>query len=95
MTQPAIYFGELSNDYVFVEARARRSSTIPSGDDNVYTDLHGRGGVPLGGFFRRLLFAIRFRSHRDRCSRDDVTPESRVLYPPRIARARDARSRRS
>ena len=36
ITEPSIYFGELSNDYVFVRTRAREFH-YPRGDDNVYT----------------------------------------------------------
>ena len=29
----------------------------PKGDQNVYTSYHGKGGIPLDSFWKRLLFA--------------------------------------
>ena len=40
VTEPRIYFGELSNDYVFVGTRAREFH-YPRGDDNVFTSYDG------------------------------------------------------
>jgi uncharacterized membrane protein (UPF0182 family) len=76
--EPSIYFGELSSEYVLVKTRAREFHH-PRGDDNVYTEYRGRGGVPIAGFLRRLMFSLRFRSS-DIVLTDVVTPESRVLF---------------
>ena len=80
--QPAIYFGQLSSDHVFVRSRAREFH-YPKGDDNVYTSYDGSGGVPLSNVFRRALFAARFGSLKVMLS-DDITAESRVLFYRRI-----------
>ena len=61
VTQPAIYFGELSNDHVFVKT-ATQEFDYPKGDANVFGTYQGNGGVELGGLFRRLMFAMRFGS---------------------------------
>ncbi|MGH9333597.1 MAG: UPF0182 family protein, partial [Vicinamibacteria bacterium] len=82
LTQPALYFGELANDHVFV-GTATEEFDYPRGDDNVFTTYQGTGGVPLGGFFRRLLFAIRFGS-TDTLLSPALTPESRALMHRRI-----------
>ena len=42
VTQPAIYYGELPNDHVFVNTRTEEFD-YPRGDDNVFADLQGRG----------------------------------------------------
>jgi uncharacterized membrane protein (UPF0182 family) len=76
--EPAIYFGQLSNDYVFVRTRAREFH-YPKGDDNVYTTYEGTGGVAVSSLFRRLLFSARFRSFKVLLS-DDITTESRVMF---------------
>lgn len=78
VTRPEIYFGEIANDYVFVRTRSREID-YPSGDENVYTTYEGRGGVPVGGFWRRLLFALRFASYRILLS-DEIAAESRAMY---------------
>jgi hypothetical protein len=49
----------------------------------VYTEYGGRGGVPLNGLFRRLMFSLRFRSS-DILLTDVVTPQSRVLYHRKV-----------
>jgi len=83
VSQPSVYFGELSSDYVMVKTRAREFHH-PRGDDNVYTEYAGRGGVPLNGLFRRLMFSLRFRSS-DILLTDVVLPQSRILYHRKIS----------
>jgi uncharacterized membrane protein (UPF0182 family) len=83
VSQPSVYFGELSSDYVLVRTRAREFHH-PRGDDNVYTEYGGRGGVPVNGLFRRLMFSLRFRSS-DILLTDVVTPQSRILYHRQIS----------
>ena len=83
MKQPAIYFGELPNDHVFVKTRTEEFD-YPRGEDNVFTTYSGDGGVPLSNVFRRLMFAIRFRS-TDMFFSPNLTEESRVMMYRRIA----------
>jgi len=83
VTQPAIYFGELPETDVFVRTKTPEFD-YPRGEDNVYTTYQGNGGVPIGGLFSRLLFAIRFRS-TDTFFSPNLTSESRVLMHRRIA----------
>ena len=83
VTQPAIYFGELPNDHVFVKTKTPEFD-YPRGDDNVYAEYTGSGGVPLSNMFRRLMFAIRFRS-TDTFFSPNLTTDSRVMMYRRIA----------
>ena len=83
VTQPAIYFGELQNDHVFVKTKTEEFD-YPRGDANVSAAYTGRGGVPLSNVFRRLMFAIRFRS-TDTFFSPNLTEESRVMMYRRIA----------
>jgi hypothetical protein len=83
VTEPSLYFGELANDHVFVNTRAREFH-YPHGDDNEYTTYQGRGGVPIEGLLRRLLFSLRLRSFKVLLS-EDITSESRVLLHRNIA----------
>ena len=76
--EPSIYFGEFSNDYVFVGTRAREFH-YPRGEDPVYRNYDGRGGVPVGSLVRKFLFASRFKSVKILLS-EDLTPESRILF---------------
>ncbi|MEX2208670.1 MAG: UPF0182 family protein [Myxococcota bacterium] len=82
VTEPAIYFGELSSDHVFVKT-ATEEFDYPEGDDNKFASYGGDGGVSVAGLWRRLLFAIRFRS-TDTLFSPSLTAESRVLLYRRI-----------
>jgi uncharacterized protein len=82
ITQPSIYFGELSNEYVIARTRAREFH-YPKGDDNVYADYEGVGGIQLNSFWKKLLFALHFRAYQIVLS-DDITPESRLLFDRQI-----------
>jgi uncharacterized membrane protein (UPF0182 family) len=82
ITEPSIYFGELANDYVIVRTRAQEFH-YPKGDDNVYTQYAGDGGVPIGSFWRKLLFAAHFRNYQILLS-DDITSESRLMFDRQI-----------
>jgi uncharacterized membrane protein (UPF0182 family) len=84
ITEPSIYFGELVNDYVIVRTRAQEFH-YPKGEDNVYTQYAGNGGVPLGSFWRKLLFAAHFRNYQILLS-DDITTESRLMFDRQIRR---------
>jgi hypothetical protein len=83
VTQPSIYYGELSNDHVFVKT-ATPEFDYPKGDDNVFGRYEGDGGVEIGGLLRRALFAIRFGSANVLVS-PSLTAESRVLMYRRIS----------
>ncbi len=82
VTEPAIYFGELSSDHVFVKTGTEEFD-YPEGDDNKFATYRGDGGVSVAGLWRRLLFAIRFRS-TDTLFSPSLTAESRVLLYRRI-----------
>jgi uncharacterized membrane protein (UPF0182 family) len=89
ITRPQIYYGELTNDFVFVGTR-QREFDHPSGEVNVYAEYAGKGGVPVGNLLRRAVFAGRFGSDKILFSQD-ITNRSRVLYYRNImARARTA-----
>jgi uncharacterized membrane protein (UPF0182 family) len=84
ITEPSIYFGELVNDYVIVRTKAQEFH-YPKGEDNVYSTYNGTGGVPLGSFWRKLLFAAHFRNYQILLS-DDITTESRLMFDRQIRR---------
>ena len=82
VNRPEVYFGELGNDYCIVKSRAREFD-YPSGDNNVMTTYEGEGGLPVGGLWNRLLFALKFREHKFLFSQD-IQPESRVMIYRRV-----------
>ena len=89
VTQPQIYFGELSGSFVFTGTR-QREFDYPAGDENVFTSYRGRAGVPVGGPLRRALLAAYLGSGKVLLS-GDITSESRVLWH-RTVSARAARA---
>jgi hypothetical protein len=82
VTEPSLYYGEISNDHVFVRTKTREFH-YPKGEDNVYATYEGDGGVPVGSFLRKVLFSLKFRSIKTLLA-NDLTPESRILYYRRI-----------
>ncbi len=81
---PAIYYGELTADYVLVNTKAKEFD-YPKGDANVYTHYKGRGGVPLNSFVRRALYALEFLDLQILFT-NYLGPESRIMYNRRIDR---------
>ena len=78
LIRPQIYYGELTDEYVFVGTR-QQEFDYPAGDANVYTTYKGAGGVPVGSFWRRLLYAFQFGSLKILLS-DDIRDSARILY---------------
>ena len=54
--KPRIYYGELTNPYIMTSTKVRELD-FPSGEENVYTVYDGAGGIKIGNYFRRVLFA--------------------------------------
>ena len=78
LERPEIYYGEMETGYAVVRTR-RPEFDYPQGSENVTTFYQGTGGVPLGGFLRRALFAARFGTTRLVLSAD-ITAESRIMF---------------
>ncbi|NET37354.1 MAG: UPF0182 family protein [Cyanothece sp. SIO1E1] len=76
--QPRIYYGELTNTYVMTQTQVRELD-YPSGSDNVYNTYSGQGGVAIGQFWQRLLFARYLRDWRMLLT-NDFTPQTRLLF---------------
>jgi uncharacterized protein len=77
VTRPEIYYGEMTNDYCFVKTRAKEFD-YPSGSQDVYANYQGSGGIPVGGFWRRLLFAMKF-GEKNVLFSSDITDDSRLM----------------
>jgi len=98
VTQPAIYYGEMPNEHAFVKTKTEEFD-YPRGDDNVFTQYKGDGGVALSNVFRRSFFAAstvstKFcesttPSHWGTCGRLD---DSRVPAKDGAARPRTSRT---
>ena len=75
--RPEIYFGELSNDHVFVNTDTKEFD-YPEGEKNVYKNYAGKGGIQIGSFLNKAVMAMRFKTLKILFS-DDIRPDSRVL----------------
>ena len=78
VTRPQIYYGQLTNGYVFV-GTGQKEFDYPAGDRNVYSNYTGRGGVPMGTFLRRALYAWQLGS-TDILLSSYLTSDTRILY---------------
>lgn len=78
VTRPEIYYGELASDWVVVNTKAQEFN-YPSGEENVFENYKGKGGVKVGSIFRKALFAMRFKSLKILLS-NDITQDSRMMY---------------
>jgi uncharacterized protein len=78
ITRPEIYFGKLTQDYVIVKTKSKEFD-YPAGEENVFSNYEGQGGVPIDSFFKKLLMTIRFKEFKLLLS-DDITSESRIMY---------------
>ena len=86
--RPQVYFGELTRSYAIVNSRTGEFD-YPEGEQNVYRNYEGSGGVPVRSFFRKLVFAAGLGSMKILLS-GDITEESRALYY-RLLQARISR----
>ncbi len=78
VTRPEIYYGESDAGYAIVKTSSKEFD-YPSGDQNVYTEYEGTGGVRMGGFIKKLLFVTRFGELKILLS-TAISPASRILY---------------
>jgi len=76
ITQPEIYYGEKTNNFVVVNTKTEEFD-YPKGGENVYTTYNGSGGVSLSGF-SKVAFALRFNSVQLMLS-GSITSDSKIM----------------
>jgi uncharacterized membrane protein (UPF0182 family) len=92
--EPRIYFGETSPSYSIVGNKPGVNNELDRPTDvgagsvtgQVNTTYAGKGGVPMGSFMRRVLYAVKFKEKNILLS-SRVNSESKILY------VRDPRAR--
>ncbi|HET9139763.1 UPF0182 family protein [Actinophytocola sp.] len=82
VTQPRIYYGELTRDYAIVGGQSAREYDTPTAKFR----YDGQGGVPVDGWFNRLVFAAHF-AERNILFSNNIEDGSKIMYN------RDPRSR--
>ncbi len=78
VTRPQIYYGEMTNSYVFV-GTGQKEFDYPAGETNTYTNYTGHGGIPVGSALRRALYAWQFDAP-DIVLSSYITPGAKILY---------------
>jgi hypothetical protein len=78
VTRPEIYFGELTNNDVYVKTH-QQEFNYPQGQSNNLSSYVGTGGVVMGSFLRRTLLAFDRGDLTKVPFSDDITAESRLL----------------
>lgn len=84
ITRPEIYFGELTNRYVYVKTK-QKEFDHPQGDTNNYTTYEGTGGIPIGSYLRRSVLAWAIGDLSKLPFSDDVSNDSRLLINRNIS----------
>ena len=75
--KPEIYYGEADAGYAIVNTVAKEFD-YPSGDQNVYSQYNGTGGIKIGNLFKRLLFVAQFKEPKILLS-TDIKADSRIM----------------
>lgn len=76
--RPEIYFGELTNNYIFVNTLTEEFD-YPKGDENVFTTYKEKSGIEIDSFIKRFFFAVKFNDINIFLSKY-LTKDSRILY---------------
>ena len=82
VTQPAIYYGETTDSYVFTGTTTDEFD-YPRGDENAFTRYDGAGGVTMPTIWHRLAYAYDLGSLKVLIS-NYFTSDSRILYHRQI-----------
>ena len=82
--EPRIYFGENVPDYSIIGGNSKTDvefdypdDTSPNGQKN--TTYKGKGGVPIGNLFNRLVFTIKYQEQRILLS-NLINSDSKILF---------------
>lgn len=75
--RPEIYYGELTTTPVYVKT-GQKEFDYPRGDENVYANYSGAGGIPIGSGLRRLALAMQLDGLRQLTS-GDLRPDSKLM----------------
>ena len=78
LTQPRVYYGDLSTDYAIVGADNNSTALEQETDGSTYT-YKGLGGVHLGNLFQRLVFATSYGDANFLFS-SQINGNSKILY---------------
>lgn len=78
VTRPEIYFGETTDWPVYVNT-LQQEFNYPEGESNNYSTYQADAGIPVGGFFRKLILAWQTGELMTLPFANDVVPTSQLL----------------
>lgn len=78
VSRPEIYFGQLTNDDVYVKT-GQKEFNFPQGESNSVTSYEGTGGILMGGLLRRVLISFDRGDLGKVPFSDDIKAGSRLL----------------
>ncbi|MCF8001937.1 MAG: UPF0182 family protein [Halanaerobiales bacterium] len=74
----AIYYGEKTDEYVISNTDSTEFH-YPQGDQNVYINYDGNGGVEMGNFLKKAIYALRYNDLKIMLN-DGINADSRIMY---------------
>ncbi|NOY36084.1 MAG: UPF0182 family protein [Chlorobi bacterium] len=78
LKQMAVYYGEETDQYVLVNTKVKEFN-YPKGNENVYANYEGMGGVHISSVFRRLVYAWKFSDIKILIT-GYLTDKSRIMF---------------
>ena len=78
MKNPRIYYGELNTDYSIVGATTG-TPPLEYDADAARTTYAGKGGVPIGSLFNRLVFSL-YYGERNILFNNSINDDSKIMY---------------
>ncbi|MBE9224703.1 UPF0182 family protein [Phormidium sp. LEGE 05292] len=77
-SNPRIYYGEISDTYVMTNTKTKELD-YPSGDENVYNTYDGFGGIKIGVWWRKGVFA-KYLNDWQMLLTSNITEETKILF---------------
>lgn len=84
VTQPQIYFGEVTNSHVYVHTKPQGSTqpefSFPAPDNtDSYSEYQGKAGIRVGGLLRKSMLSLYLGDGTNLLFSDYIKPDSHVL----------------
>jgi uncharacterized membrane protein (UPF0182 family) len=79
VTRPEIYFGEVSNQHVYVGTKQPEFDYPATGDTVTYNAYEGEAGIPVGGMLRKAALSLYLGDGTSLLLSDYIDANSRVL----------------
>jgi uncharacterized protein len=81
VTRPEVYYGETTTDTIFV-GTTQKEFDYP-GEQSVFSNYEGEGGVAIDNFIKKLAFAMRFGDTNILLS-DEINTNSQIMFHRQI-----------